>query len=333
MSTPKLYIGPMSKNIVDAVIEFSEETSIPLGFCASRRQIDYKRGYVNNWSTKEFVTYVKEKTSKVLVCRDHGGPGQGQCFDTGYASFLEDAYTMDIIHIDPWKVVNTLDEGIEKTVHYLKFCESLNKNCSYEICTEQAIWEMTPQTLYIFVDELKKKVNSNLFKKIKYLVIQSGTSLNETKNTGRYEEDRLKAMLDVCKEFSFLSKEHNGDYLNSNIVKSKFDLGLDAINIAPEFGVLETMCILDRINKARDKDFIEELFMLCYKSGQWKKWVDKDFDPFLDKQHTIKICGHYIFSTAEFKKLLTFPIFYGIIDDIKTKVKNRIREIIGEPNG
>ena len=45
----------MSKNVVDAVIEFNSPS---IGFIPSRRQIDFIGGYVNNWTTKEFSNYV-----------------------------------------------------------------------------------------------------------------------------------------------------------------------------------------------------------------------------------------------------------------------------------
>ena len=40
MKEIKFYIGPMSKNVVDAVIEFVEETGNTIGFIPSRRQIE-----------------------------------------------------------------------------------------------------------------------------------------------------------------------------------------------------------------------------------------------------------------------------------------------------
>ena len=58
MIYPKLYLGPMSKNVVDAAIEFSDYYNIRLGFCVSRRQIEYNGGNVNNWQTGNFVKYV-----------------------------------------------------------------------------------------------------------------------------------------------------------------------------------------------------------------------------------------------------------------------------------
>ena len=47
---PKLFIGPMSKEIVDAVIDYP----VPLGLIPSRRQVDYENGYVNGWVTETF---------------------------------------------------------------------------------------------------------------------------------------------------------------------------------------------------------------------------------------------------------------------------------------
>ena len=49
----KYFIGPMSKNVVDAVIEFDGN----FGFIPSRRQVDYNDGYVNNWTTEKFFKY------------------------------------------------------------------------------------------------------------------------------------------------------------------------------------------------------------------------------------------------------------------------------------
>ena len=37
MNDIKFYIGPMSKNVVDSVIEFAEETGNNIGFIPSRR--------------------------------------------------------------------------------------------------------------------------------------------------------------------------------------------------------------------------------------------------------------------------------------------------------
>ena len=88
MSDIKFYIGPMSKNVVDSIIEFVEETGNKIGFIPSRRQVEYNGGYVNNWTTEEFSKYVN---NRVIIQRDHGGPNQGIVKDDGFKSFEVDA--------------------------------------------------------------------------------------------------------------------------------------------------------------------------------------------------------------------------------------------------
>ena len=232
---------------------------------------------------------------------------------------------MDIIHIDPCKDFCYIEKVIAKTAECIEFCDNINKNCLYEVGTEESIRKFTPDGLYIFLRELKKRLSGQLFSKILYAVIQSGTSLEEDRNTGEYDKERLINMIDVCNEFSVLSKEHNGDYLSEDIIKEKFDLGLDAINIAPEFGVIETMCILDRIS---DDKVFNRIYKLCYDSGKWRKWVGEDFEPESNKRQLVKICGHYIFADKRFKKLLKLNVFDDIEDDIKPKIKLRIKNII-----
>ena len=71
----------MSKNCTDACIELANENNIPLMLIASRRQIDSNEsggGYVNNWTTEKFSSYVKtyDNNKNIILCRDHGGPWQ-----------------------------------------------------------------------------------------------------------------------------------------------------------------------------------------------------------------------------------------------------------------
>ena len=107
----KYFIGPMSKNVVDSVIEYN---SSEIGFIPSRRQVDYNGGYVNNWTTGEFATYVN---GRVPIERAHGGVGQGYKYDNGMESFTHDSKYFDIIHIDPWKKYQDFNEGLQETIN------------------------------------------------------------------------------------------------------------------------------------------------------------------------------------------------------------------------
>ena len=76
----KFFIGPMSKNVVDSIIEFQKLSSKKVGIIPSRRQIDYLGGYSNNWTTDQISKY----SDDLIIMRDHGGPGQGAEDDDGY---------------------------------------------------------------------------------------------------------------------------------------------------------------------------------------------------------------------------------------------------------
>jgi hypothetical protein len=311
----KYFIGPMSKNVVDAVIEFNGD----FGFIPSRRQVDYNGGYVNDWSTGEFAKYVN---GRIPIQRDHGGIGQGYGQDDGMKSFMHDSQHFDIIHIDPWKHYQKFEDGLQQTIDYINFIYLIldNKKVKLEIGTEESIRRFETYELEKLLQSLETKLDSNMFENIEYAVVQSGVGLDLGKqtNTGTFNSDRLEEMVSICKKFGKKSKEHNGDYLSSKEYKDRFDLGLDSINIAPEFGQVETLCYLDEMG-----DDIEDYYQICYDSKRWEKWVDDNFIPEENKKELIKICGHYVFSDKKFLEIKP-----NINEKIKYVVKNKLRELV-----
>jgi hypothetical protein len=321
MNNIKYFIGPMSKNIVDAIQDFCKETGNNIALIPSRRQVEWNGGYVNNWTTEEFSSY-----TNLIKQRDHSGPSQGSSDDDGYESLKYDCQYLDLIHIDPWKKYPGYSDGLNETIKMIKFCYELNPNIGYEVGTEEAIRKFQPWELNELIKDLYAFLPPEMFKKIKYLVIQSGTSLKETNQTGAYDSDRLKKMIQVCKSHALLSKEHNGDYISVSVIKEKFDLGLDAINIAPEFGVIETQTYL---NEIKDDKTIDRFWQICYDSKKWVKWVNPSFDPYLNKIELIKICGHYILSQPEFLSEIKSQ-FVDIDSKIKNNVKNKLNKLYGQ---
>lgn len=322
----KYGIGVMSLNIVDACIEFSNQYNYKLIFIPSRRQVDYLGGYVNNWTTETFSKYVKDKTNNILLKRDHGGPGQGLYNDDGLISFKHDSYYLDAIHIDPWKVTTSFKEGCKYTKDLIEYCFNINNNIIYEVGTEQSIFKYEAEHLDELLNYLKTNLNVKMFEKIKFAVIQSGTSLKETKNTGSYDKQRLSDMISVCKKYNMISKEHNGDYLPIFLINEKFKCGLDTINIAPEFGQIETRTYL---NEIRNEKLFDTFFNICYNSKKWEKWVDKSFDPFSNKEQLINICGHYVLSDSQFLKEIKNNLRLDMDVVIKDNIKEKLKEIYG----
>lgn len=313
MNNIKYFIGPMTKNVVDSILEFSEETDNVIGFIPSRRQVEWDGGYVNNWTTKQFAEYVNDR---LPIKRDHSGPGQGYTDDDGFESLKEDCKYLDYIHIDPWKKYPKYDDGLDWTVKMIEFCYELNPNIQYEIGTEQAIREFDVDELDALVSDINKRLPFQIFKKITHLVIQSGTSLKGNVNTGEYNSERLEGMVEVASKWGLISKEHNGDYIPTELIKEKMSAGLDSINIAPEFGLIETISYIE------SNIDVDKFWKICYDSNRWVKWVDDSFDPINQKEDLIKICGHYVLSHPDF-----ISIKPDIDDVIKQNVKKKLYEL------
>jgi hypothetical protein len=297
MSFPKYYIGPMSQNVVDCVIKHGQKHLI--GLIPSRRQVDFSGGYVNGWNTEIFSSYVKKKNSSVLLCRDHGGAEQGQVSDDGNKSFETDAQYLDLIHIDPFRVSETIYQAAEKTGNMIEKLFEINPNIMYEVGTEEAIFKYEPEHLNWMLGYLRIRLRVEQFNQIKYAVVQSGTRLDlaTRTNTGNYNNTRLEKFIKVVKNFDLLSKEHNGDYLTDSFdVEVRFASGLDAINIAPEYGQIESEFYLEMCKK--DSALFEQLYEICYNSGKWKKWIP-DVSR-VSKSQIIMTCCHYILSDKSF---------------------------------
>ena len=161
MTLPKYYICPMSRNIVDTIMDLD---SNDFGLLPSRRQIDYDGGYVNKWNTESFYKYIKPKKS-IIIERDHGGPKQGNIKDDGFESFKCDSRFMNIIHVDPWKHTNSLKKGIQETIKYLKFIHEHNRAIKFEIGTEESIRKFNEVELIELLD--RYKTANKTFKNIK----------------------------------------------------------------------------------------------------------------------------------------------------------------------
>lgn len=323
----KLGIGPMSKNVVDACIDFANNRDVSLMLIPSRRQIEWNGGYSNGWTTEEFAQYVKGRTNKILLMRDHGGPGQGNTFDDGLESLRHDTQHFDFIHLDPWKMVkgNAFGSGVRggwvRTRRLLEYCYTLNPHVQYEIGTEEAIFRYDVNELDGLIEYLKEK-SPQAFGQIRFTVIQSGTSLKGNTNTGRYDANRLSDMLVVCERHGLLAKEHNGDYLSAYLIKAKFTAGLNAINLAPELGQIESQTYLGEM----DENQLDSFYQVCHDSGRWIKWFSPDYTP--THSELTNVCGHYVISTPEFQ-VIKRRLRSDIDEVVKANLTRKLEELYG----
>jgi hypothetical protein len=322
-SNCRFSIGPMSKNIVDACIDYANTRNVNMIFIPSRRQIEWDGGYANNWDTRSFAHYVRSRTDNILIERDHGGPGQGNEMDDGMLSLAYDCRYFRAIHIDPFKTTVDFEDGCRQTAQFLEYCYFINPSVICEVGTEQAIFPYSAGELDYLLSYLCSKC-SDAFTRVTFAVIQSGTSLSENTNTGEFDRDKLNDMVMVCRKYGLLSKVHNGDYLPIETVKAHFSAGVDCINIAPEFGQIETQTYLDEI---RGTDLLDTFYRICYDSGKWIKWVDKNKE--LTKEALIEVCGHYVLSYPTFLTEIKSKVRPDIDDVIKSNVTKRLEKLYG----
>jgi len=312
MKTPKYFICPMSKQIVDSVLELQSDR---FGLLPTRRQIDVDGGYVNGWDTISFHKYVRSK-SDIILERDHSGPNQGKIEDDGFLSYVNDAKYFDIIHIDPWKVTgNDKSIGIAQTLDTMNYLYHINPNLKYEILTEEAIIRIEIDEFIDMLRTFELNLKPEIFSNIEFIVIQSGVGLDlvNMKNTGNFNLEKLKKMIKLCKDYGKKSKEHNGDYLSNDELKIRFDNGVDSLNIGPEIAQIQTLTYLEHMSETQ----INEFYQICFDSKKWEKWVKSGFDV-NDKHKLIQVCGHYCYDLYELPNIDSI---------IKENIQNKLNSL------
>ncbi len=332
-----LGVGPMSKNCVDASIELANHHNVPLMLIASRRQIDseeFNGGYVNNWSTKDFANYVREKDkkNKIILARDHGGPWQNnlevkkglslnEAMSSAKLSFKRDIQAgFDMLHIDPSIDIHSSPsqkEVINRIIDLYEFCfkeaKKNNKDIFFEIGTEeQSGTTNNPEDLSKTLDEIYSRCLNKKLPKPTFVVIQSGTRVMEMRNVGSFDqplrvkgqlavEIQVPKMIDICNKYRIMMKAHNTDYLSNESLLWHRRLGIHAVNVAPEFGVIESKTLLDTLRKNSLHSLAERFVKISYSSKKWKKWMIKNTKASVEEKAIIS--GHYIFSNDAFLEL------------------------------
>lgn len=332
-----LGVGPMSANVIDSSIELSNKFKTPIMLIASRRQIEAEElggGYVNNWNTKEYSNYVlkNNKSNHIYLARDHGGPWQNsidiknkislsKAMISAKKSFEEDIdNNFKFIHIDTSEDIHkkiTFKSSMERLFELYEHCYAYARRKKKEILFEIGTEEQNGSTnsfneLRKTLDSLTNFCKKNKLPKVTFVVIQSGTKVMERKNIGSFEspvrvrneipiEIHLIKILEICKEYNVYMKEHNTDYLSDDALKWHPKLGIHAANVAPEFGVTETLALIDILKKNNLKKYLSKFIEISYNSKKWSKWViDKNLISDYDKAI---ISGHYVFANEEFLEI------------------------------
>ena len=322
----KVAIGPMSSETIEAVFRYSNLYRKELMLISSKNQIDWNKGYVNNWSTAEYMNFVtqmrkKYPQAKVGICRDHCGPGFNGNDD------IKDVYKtidadikagFDLIHIDFCHFKGSKDEQFKASKKAIEYCKKLNKNIRIEVGTDEnaGINYGLPN-----IDELEREIDFfSSFSDPEFYVVQTGSLVMEINQVGSFNKPFVEEVHKLVSKKGMKLKEHNADYLSKEDIALRDGI-VDAQNIAPQLGVVQTQFVLAKcsIYGVDPTEFLATV----YDGGKWKKWLQDNTAE--NKMLCATIAGHYHFTSPAYQKLI---VELGRREDITESIMTELGNII-----
>lgn len=322
----------MSQHCIDATIEIANSLKKPIALIPSRRQIEAQElggGYVNNWSTQDFVNYVRKRDSGnwIVLSRDHSGPWQGNNEDqltyeeamrSSLTSLRDDVRNgIDLIHIDPSQGLSRGKSELEVEADIIDLVEfsiaQEGNDVEFEIGADEQ--NFLPESVAASESKLQRilgKLNQKKLPKPLFYVLQTGTKVKETQNIGSFDAEfpvvgmlpasvQVPEMIRMCERNALFLKEHNADYLSDRALDWHPRFGIHAANVAPQFGVVETSSLIRLANENNAGWFIEKFFNLVLEGRKWSKWLLEN--SMASDYQKLLIAGHYHFSNQEFLEL------------------------------
>lgn len=348
-----LGIGPVSETVIRSAMKICKSYDYPLILIASRNQVDleslgsgYLMGGMDQFQFVDLISRLRKEIdykNPVHICRDHGGPWQrnieldekysvGLAMDIAKKSFSADIRAgFTYIHIDPTKCPfsHTLDDICNWTVDLLEYCEKLRVSLGkdpidYEVGTEDIQGGLTSsQTFETFLKKLIQLLKIKNLPLPTCIVAQTGTLVRVDRNVGHFNSTQTEKFIEIANRYGIELKEHNGDYLDVASCRVHPHIGIAVMNVAPEFGLVETDAYLylaqvekelvDRgILSAENSSNLQELFIeITWKIAPWQKWMTEEIKKLSYEEIKndaslrlliARVCGHYIYNTKEIKK-------------------------------
>ncbi len=304
MINAKLGFGPMSTEIIEAIFRYSHYYRKELMIIPSKNQIDHSGGYVNGWTTHQFVKFINEMKEKypmsnIKLCRDHCGPGFNGVHDLNdvYQTIETDIKNgFHLIHIDFCLYKGSKDKMLEESKKAIEYCLSLNPNILIEVGTDENLgMNFTTNEVKVIEKEI------NFFKSFCdpiFYVVQTGSLVREISQVGSFNKSFIEKVICILRKYNLKLKEHNADYLSKQELIKRRGL-VDAMNIAPQLGVVQTNYVLNKclLYGIKFDTFMNEV----YNGKRWEKWMYKN-EP--NKLLCTLIAGHYHFNSNEYKLLI-----------------------------
>ena len=276
----------------------------------------------------------------VYICRDHGGPWQRDAeldgkysvervMEIGRQSFRADiAAGFNYLHIDPTKrpFSFTQDQLVQWTLDLMQYCESVRKELNkpaidYEVGTEDIQGGLTtPATFDAFLKKLTEGIKAAGLPLPTCVVGQTGTLCKTDHNVGQFNADATGKLVKIAAKYGVGFKEHNGDYLSAATCRIHPKLGVTGMNVAPEFGLVETDALLELadleqklvaegwLDEAKSSRLRPLILDKSFSGTPWEKWMTDDIKKLPAKEIQAdaalrvliaRVCGHYTYNDPE----------------------------------
>ncbi len=302
-----LGFGPMSRESITALAQWTNENDHPLMLIASRNQIESQHlggGYVMNTSALgKFVADLD--APKLMLCRDHCGPylakhekglPLAEALERTKFSLSEDIDSgFRLIHIDASACPRDEREVAEQLIqHCDQYSKEAGVTLEYEYGSEDNVGvavsaEKFEQDL-MFITHLISP---------RYVVGQTGSLVLKDKQAGTFNVEQAKMLVALADQFGTKLKEHNCDYLTREEIALRRDAKVGALNIAPELGVVQTQVTLDLATSNGLYEEAEAFRMHVIQGNNWHKWKA------VTREEMVNSAGHYHFNDAIYHDLLS----------------------------
>lgn len=345
-----LGVGPVSEVVVKATFQACQQQACPAIFIASRNQVDlralghgYLMGGMDQYSFVELLARVQQQVGyqgPVYICRDHGGPWQrnvelderypiARAMEIARESFRADIEAgFNYLHIDPTKCPfpYTQEDLCAWTVELEMFCEETRRalgRCpiDYEVGTEDIQGGLTARNAFeSFLEHLIGRLEEQGLPLPTCVVGQTGTLCRTDRNVGHFDRVQTEELATIAARYGVGFKEHNGDYLSAASCRIHPDIGVTGMNVAPEFGLVETdtwLALADLEMKLvregwlaeSDASYLRErLLERAFTNAPWMKWMTDGLRR-LPREQVAKdqalrlliarVCGHYVYNDPD----------------------------------
>jgi len=360
----QLGVGVVSRNVVDVTIDLAKRNRIRLMLVPSRRQVDTVAlggGYVCGWTAHDLAEHVVARGGEnwILLARDHGGPWQNSveiergldeeaAMESAIESYKEDIDAgFSILHLDPSVSPDgeppetaILDRLMTLYDACLTYARSVGAEIAFEVGAEEQVNVHSsierPRQMLERLRDYTMRAESPM---PLFAVVQTGTKVMERRNVGSLDapyringqlpaEIFIPRVLSMLAEFGVMLKQHNTDYLSTEVLKWHPMLGIHAANIAPEYGIEESLGFIELLEAERCNDLAERFLEIAYATNKWEKWMVPGSKA-SDRERAIW-AGHYVFSDPEFlvlKEEANARLASNDID-VDTKLRERIARVM-----